>query len=734
MLGEISLSRSLAVRSKGQGIQTLQEEGPGGSKWTILNVIMDSSSFFISSYHIRGLSSNNIKVVNDIIEEYGEDKIVIGIQEHFQLKKNLRKINNSFQRMAIIAKEAFKQNTGVNNGRPRGGIAILVPKSLRSSVGVINCRSWRIQGITMVVGTLKYLVNNVYLPNDMRGGHAKCTELLDTLAEVSELIRNNKHDVLVKLGDLNADTRRDTKHVEYVKDSWEKFGMETLCDDLDYTCGTNVIDHIVVYKYQWDMFSETKALHPLENSSDHDPIVTRVLAPGWTKQIEENDDSEKAEPILKFEWEKANESKRDEFNKHLEKNLKDSQISGKILAGKTLSCRNTKCKDTECIAEIDGLFNTICNDMIDSCTNTIGMKKSNNAKNKRKASGKNTKTNYNKDLKSVVDWNELVKPFQKTVQFWFEIWRSCGKLKSGEVFNIMKKTKSQYHLAIRRVKRLENYLLNCKLLDGSAKTDDIFENIKHTRKDLNKVTANVEGETGSKAAEVFATKYRELFNSVEDSEKMEEIKESVENDIAENEENAIGYVTEDVIREAIARLKTSKSDPCSSLNTDCFKEAPPILHSSLVQFYTACLIHNYVPGQILIAKIIPLLKDSNGDINATDNYRSIALSSIFLKIWDWVVLLLFGENLKSHELQFGFQKGSGTEVCTWTLLEAIDHYIQRGNSAYVVFMDCSKAFDKVIHSNLFQKMRTAAAHPLYIRLLMYIYRNQSGVVYWDGYL
>ena len=68
---------------------------------------MDSSAFYLSTYNIRGLSANNVKMVNDLIDEYGEDKMVIGLQEHFQLKKNLRKINNSFQNMAIIAKEAI---------------------------------------------------------------------------------------------------------------------------------------------------------------------------------------------------------------------------------------------------------------------------------------------------------------------------------------------------------------------------------------------------------------------------------------------------------------------------------------------------------------------------------------------------------------------------------------------------------------------------------------------------
>ena len=48
---------------------------------------MAGSSFRFSSYNIRGLSSNNITVVNNIISKFKEDNVVIGIQEHFQMQK-----------------------------------------------------------------------------------------------------------------------------------------------------------------------------------------------------------------------------------------------------------------------------------------------------------------------------------------------------------------------------------------------------------------------------------------------------------------------------------------------------------------------------------------------------------------------------------------------------------------------------------------------------------------------
>ena len=77
------------------------------------------------------------------------------------------------------------------------------------------------------------------------------------------------------------------------------------------------------------------------------------------------------------------------------------------------------------------------------------------------------------------------------------------------------------------------------------------------------------------------------------------------------------------------------------------------------------LIHGHVSQILLIATIVPLLKDPRGDIQSSDNYRSIALSSVILKIFDWVVLLLFEDKLKLDDLQFSYQKECSTNMCTW---------------------------------------------------------------------
>ena len=73
-------------------------------------------------------------------------------------------------------------------------------------------------------------------------------------------------------------------------------------------------------------------------------------------------------------------------------------------------------------------------------------------------------------------------------------------------------------------------------------------------------------------------------------------------------------------------------------------------------------MHGFIPVFLLVCSLVPLVKDNLGDITSSDNYRAMAISSLLLKIFDWVILLLFSENFKTHELQFGFQEKASTTI------------------------------------------------------------------------
>ncbi len=50
---------------------------------------------------------------------------------------------------------------------------------------------------------------------------------------------------------------------------------------------------------------------------------------------------------------------------------------------------------------------------------------------------------------------------------------------------------------------------------------------------------------------------------------------------------------------------------------------------------------------------------------------------------------------------------------------------------FLIATDMSKAFYLALHSNMFEKILEAQLAPIYIRLLIFISRNQVANVLWD---
>ena len=134
----------------------------------------------------------------------------------------------------------------------------------------------------------------------------------------------------------------------------------------------------------------------------------------------------------------------------------------------------------------------------------------------------------------------------------------------------------------------------------------------------------------------------------------------------------------------------------------------------------------------MVSTVIPQIKDKLGDISLSNNYRSIALSSLILKIFDWIISLLHGAKLSTDELQFGYQQKT-SNMCTWLVIEIIDYFLRNGSEVFVGVMDM-KVFDNVKQCVLFWKLIDKGISPIYLHLLLNMYRKQRANVCWNGTL
>ena len=160
--------------------------------------------------------------------------------------------------------------------------------------------------------------------------------------------------------------------------------------------------------------------------------------------------------------------------------------------------------------------------------------------------------------------------------------------------------------------------------------------------------------------------YKNLYNSVDDADEMNDIKEDVEANLNHTELYEVNKVTPAIIKEAAKNLKDDKSDPVYLFSSDCIKNGTERLYELLALAIQSFLIHGHLSMFLLLATLIPLIKDKLGSINSSKNYRSIAISSLVLKRFDWIILILYGTALGLDELQFAYQPGCSTNMCSWT--------------------------------------------------------------------
>ena len=132
--------------------------------------------------------------------------------------------------------------------------------------------------------------------------------------------------------------------------------------------------------------------------------------------------------------------------------------------------------------------------------------------------------------------------------------------------------------------------------------------------------------------------------------------------------------------------------------------------------------------------MVPIPKGSNKDLSMSKNYRGIALSSIFSKIFDNCIISAECLALNSDDLQFAYKSGSSTTLCVSVLCETIDYYVHNESDVYMCSIDASKAFDRVNILLLFRKLRKRNFCPLFLRYLINSYCNQMMMVRWNGSL
>ena len=337
---------------------------------------------------------------------------------------------------------------------------------------------------------------------------------------------------------------------------------------------------------------------------------------------------------------------------------------------------------------------------------------------------------------SIPGWSREVKPYRDDSLHWGNLWRRAGRPNTGWLHDIYVAARRQYHYAVLRVKRRRKEHQAEELLVAAMNGDvRLLKEMKKIRKGRhsgsNELPDNVGGSVGEQnIAELFRKSYENLYNSAPSGAEMAEMKTMLEDVIALPAKEEVTKVTGGIVKEAVAKLKPNKTDVSGSYVSDALKNAPDLLYDQLASVFRSWLYHGTVTPSLLACSFLPLLKSSLKDPSDPSSYRAIAGSSLMLKTFELVVLLLWGHILSSDSLQFGYKAKTSTTHCTWLVTEVVQHMLRGGINPIVTVLDCSKAFDKCKFSLLFKRLLDKGLPPIVVRVLAFIYMEQYSWVKW----
>ena len=162
------------------------------------------------------------------------------------------------------------------------------------------------------------------------------------------------------------------------------------------------------------------------------------------------------------------------------------------------------------------------------------------------------------------------------------------------------------------------------------------------------------------------------------------------------------------VKDVLLSLKLGKSSGPDGINNRVLKELSSQISDPLCTLFNFSLSHSVVPDSWKEANVTPIhKKDDKSDIS---NYRPISLlntiGKVFEKLVNKHVYNFFVSNNIISCLQSGFVQGDSTVNQLVSIYNTFCNALDDGKEVRAVFLDISKAFDRVWHKGLLLKLNS----------------------------
>lgn len=162
------------------------------------------------------------------------------------------------------------------------------------------------------------------------------------------------------------------------------------------------------------------------------------------------------------------------------------------------------------------------------------------------------------------------------------------------------------------------------------------------------------------------------------------------------------------VRNLLSIIDVSKACGVDGIGNFLIKTCAHGIASSFSRFINISFSKGIFPSAWKKANVIPIFKKD--DRQSKENYRPVSLLISISKICEKIVFIrLYNFLLEIHFLnpfQSGFRPGDSTVNQLVFIVHKIYEALEQGKEARMVFLDISKAFDKVWHKGLLRKLES----------------------------
>ena len=167
-------------------------------------------------------------------------------------------------------------------------------------------------------------------------------------------------------------------------------------------------------------------------------------------------------------------------------------------------------------------------------------------------------------------------------------------------------------------------------------------------------------------------------------------------------------LTVDMVLNKLKGMKLNKAAGIDEIVPRLLKENADVLCKPLFCIFTESLRYGSVPLDWKKANVTPIFK--KGAKNLPNNYRPISLTSQVCKILESIIRDTIISHLKENCLinpsQHGFWSKRSCLSNLLEFLESVTNYVDQGLPVDVIYLDFQKAFDKVPHQRLLEKVKS----------------------------